>query len=133
MTGRNWEAGTGIDQLDDLIDGYVTEAMKSAMDYETWFTIGYFPMTYYPRDGMTNGEPPSEPLVFRIYSDDAGFLRDFDLWAELEENIKACEEDGSYAKGLSRIAPRLRELADRLDAAVKGAPKARMRIKQSHG
>lgn len=131
MTDRTWEAGTGIEQIDDLINDHVEAAIKDVLDEDTWETYGYFPMSWYPNDGTSReGRAPAEALTFRVYSEGAGCSRDFDLWAELVRECESCEEDGSFAEGLAKIAARLHEMAARVDAAVRAAPTAEARLKE---
>jgi len=112
-----WEAGTGVPQLDDLINEHVGEAIKYLA--EGGELIAYFPVAWWPRNGGSEKDAmPHEPLTLHVCADRMGFRCDFDLWTELIETIEAYEDDGSFVEGLARIAPRLRELVDRMDAAV---------------
>jgi hypothetical protein len=67
MSERTWEAGTGIDQLDDLIEAHANEAVKYV--FESDDTYGYFPVGWYPGDGgspRADGSyqaPPDDPLT----------------------------------------------------------------------
>ena len=84
-------------------------------------TAAFFPAEYGDSDGL-GGPAPVDPLTvyFQIAldGDDEGPYWQTSLSEMLEDTIGYCARDGSFSKGLERIRDGLRELADKIDAAL---------------
>src|SRR6187399_610882 len=120
MADRFWDAGTGIDGIDDVISEHAEAAVrhvltKGGMDGGV---EGYFPMEYFPSDGGSGDvAPPADALTFRVYLEGVEAKRDFSLTAELDsafENI----EDGSYLEGVTKVVEALEAAAAKGRAAI---------------
>ena len=108
---------------DDPLVDLVTEKLskEAANRLEGPATYLSFPAIW--DDVLAGGAPPTDPLTIRLTAN-LGFYEDdqprwdANLSEMLREDIEDCENDGSFADGLARIAAAMRELAARLDRAV---------------
>jgi len=117
MTERIWEARSGSDILDDLIDSHVREGIKEWVE-DTMMSSHYLPMTWFPSDGMDGGKPPEDALTVRFTIDDLNIKMDFSVFEALENDCDDCIRDGSFLRGLRKISVALHKAAKMVDEAV---------------